>query len=196
MNYPKSKGIIQKLNNISPEETKKYFSITGNHSNNSKPIDVLLEYNNKHWWYGASPEPSFVVNLNDGYGIHLTHILLRSGDANFPKSFNITAVYNEESYLIDSHNDTELFHSTYTSISFNIKQGYYTSFNYTMTGDNAEGYRTFCLSFVDFYGILTDSEGKPIVVAPYYYKVKTCKIKIFHHFSKYLIYITLVCLNK
>ena len=100
MIYPK--GIIQKLYNFSPEETNKYFSIIGDHSNYSNPINVLLEYNDKHWWYGAS-KPSFAVNLADGYGIHLTHILLRSGDANFPKSLDVKAVYNEESYLIDSH---------------------------------------------------------------------------------------------
>ena len=162
------KGIIQKLNEISANEKTNFFHISGKHSEKSNPVDVLLENNKKIWWLGSEPIPSFNITIKDGFGIHLTHILIKSGDSNFPKSWKVEALYNSISYEIDKHTNETIFLSNFTSVIFNITQGFYTSFKFTMTGSNSNGYNTFCLNYIDFYGFLTDSNGKIIIFAPYF----------------------------
>ena len=150
----------------------KYFSIKASAialDPNPPSIDVILEDDNK-WWYlgGSQGTPTIYLSIESGYGLYITHYLMKSGNGNHPKSWKVEAVDNGNSIEIDNHTNSAVFSENFLPHIFPVKQGYFTSFVITLTGVNMQGFLTFCLSYIDFYGILSDSSGRPIVVAPYY----------------------------
>ena len=166
------RGIIQSLNDISPDEKFKYFSIYGKTSENSSQADVLFTLNDTWWYQFSDPsiaEPYVEINISEGYGIYVSHVQMRSGDANFPYNWKVEAKYYNKTFEIDSHSQDPIFNSTsFTSNYFPVEQGYYTSFKFIMNGNNLNNEFTFCLSYIDFFGVLTNEEGKPIIIAPYF----------------------------
>ena len=162
-------GIIETLHRMSEDMVAQYFSIEGKHDPSSDPIDVLLNPNNSLWYIGFLENTKFTVNLSSGYGMHITHILLKSGDGNQPISWDVNTTVQDHPILIDSRKEDYTMITPFTKYAFEVKQqGYYNSVHVALTGENMNGALTFCLSFIDFFGILTDSTGHPIIIAPYY----------------------------
>ena len=101
--------------------------------------------------------------------------MLKSGDGNFPYSCKVTGEYRGEWIEIDEEINNKKLITELTSSVFPAKRGYYSKIKIVQKGTNYEGYNTFCLSRIDFFGSLVSTEGKifsyPITGIP----IKTCK---------------------
>ena len=167
------KGILHYLNKINSNEKFKYFSIQANRidpNSDSQPVDVILNDDNQFWHLGGSRSaiPTVNVSIESGYGLYITHFLMKSGSGNQPKSWKVEAIDNGNLIEIDNHTNSTVFSENFTPHIFPVKQGYFSSFIISLTDVNMNGFLTFCLSYIDFYGILSDSDGNPIVIATYY----------------------------
>ena len=154
--------------------------------------NTILVPNDFVWFLGGL-NSNFTVSITKGYGIYITHMLIRTGNGNIPISWKVNALTYNQSLKIDSHYQGYSINKTYTKYLFKVKQGYYQELTFILTGENLGGTHTFCLSFIVFYGILTDSIGNQIVIAPYQ-KVKriTCNSKNDSINRKYCVIINII----
>ena len=151
------KGIIEKTINSNELKFKDVFSIEGTKHFQSNNVSVLLVPDKKHWYsYGSGN--TFTIKLKEGYGIFLTNYLLQSGDSNFPRNWCVEGLLNGQWTIIKNVvNDTK-FDASFQKRTYNATEGFYTSFRFNQTAPNG-GHLTFCLSFVDFFGFLSDGKG-------------------------------------
>ena len=174
---PSKVGIIEKLNHISNDKVFDYFSIQANKYQDSDDPTVLFKNDNSFWYCGGLNNSKISINLNNQFGVYITHILLRSGDANFPTSWDVNSSVQNHQIVVDSHFNDDTMKVKFTPYIFQSKQkGYFNNFNIQLTAENQGGYDTFCLSYIDFFGLLTDEKGRTIISAPYYPLIPT----IFH----------------
>ena len=151
------KGIIESLSNSNYQKFKDVFSIEGTKHPDSSDVSVLLVLNEYYWWSFGEGN-TFTIKLKEGYGIYLTDYLLRSGDNNFPRNWCFEGLANGQWTTIKNVVDDTKFDAAYQKQIYKATEGFYTAFRFNQTAQN-NGHWTFCLSFVDFFGFLSDGKG-------------------------------------
>lgn len=155
------KGIIEKIYNSKNSAYKDVISIEGKANEKSNPVSVLFVPDNSFWW-STSLNNTFTISLKEGYGIYLTHFLLRSGDANLPRNWCIEGLVNDIWTIISNNENDTKFDQPFQKKTYNATEGFYTRFRFNQTALN-NGHWTFCLSFVDFFGFLSNGKGDYLI---------------------------------
>ena len=160
------RGLFQRYKTL----TKKIVTVTGNKSGEYSPQVLVEPDSNSQWYFGGLTDVEFSF-LN--YQIYVTHYIMKNGGGNFPATWELIGIINEESKTIAKETKSNVFTTGFTPKTFNLTRGVFDKLILKQTGVNVEKYPTFCLSRVDFFGSLI-SKDNHIYTMPYSCCLPTC----------------------